>query len=588
MIFYQRYKYFLKLILCLLMVLLLKPYSVEAQQLDKIGKDSPVKVSGGISVNQTAYSAWGIDSRRDPYRYVMSGNLNFDIYGMQVPLSFSYSNQNFSYQQPFNQFALAPSYKWLKFQLGYSSMSFSPYTLGGHTFFGGGVEGSPSDKWDFAVMYGRLRKAVEVDTLNTATVPAYQRMGYGFKTEYKHANGNLGITFFKGEDDPSSLKGEIPEGLLPEENLAVSIYAGQKMGNLTVQAEVASSMLTHDMNASSKNDASSVYGWLYEPKTSSSVHWAFNGGVSYQLKGWNVGATYERIEPEYRTLGNYYANNDLETASVNIAGQLFNGKVSLSTNIGGQRDNLSGDKASDMTNMNVALNLSWAATEKLNLTGSYSNFRSYTVIRSQFEQINQADPLLQLDTLNYTQLTDAGNLGVNWMLSSSKEKSQSLALNLNYQQTGAEQSDQSEELASSRFWNGATSWSWAHRPSDWRLGLSANVSYSEANAMTPSSLTLGPTFSANKGFLDKKLKTRTSLSYNQSMQDGETQGTVISWRLGASTSIKKAHNLNFNTVLLNRETNGENKQAFTELTITLGYSYRFSGLKKEEKPEEQQ
>ena len=59
-------------------------------------------------------------------------------------------------------------------------MSFSPYTLSGHEFLGGGVELTP-DKipFKFSAMYGRLQKATEPDTLSGD--PSYKRMGGGFK-----------------------------------------------------------------------------------------------------------------------------------------------------------------------------------------------------------------------------------------------------------------------------------------------------------------------------------------------------------------------------------------------------------------------
>lgn len=566
----------------ILLFTFLSSHQLWSQQLDKIGKEPPVKVSGGVSFNQTGYSAWGMDSRRDPYRYIVSGNLNFDVYGMAVPLSFSYSNQNFSYNQPFNQFSLSPTYKWMNFQLGYSSMSFSPYTLGGHTFFGGAVSGSPNEKWDFSIMYGRLKKAVEYDSKNPNGEASYRRMGYGFKTEYRHKTGNVGVTLFHVKDDKSSYKADtIPEGVLPEENLATSIYVGQVIiPNLTIQTEVGLSFLTSDLNAEKRNIESADI--IFVDRTSTVMYWALNGGLNYQLKGWNLGATYERIGPEYRTLGSYYANSDLETASLNVSGGLFNSKVTVGANIGSQKDNLSGDNSSDMSNINMAFNLSWMITEKVNTNFSYSNFRSFTVIRDQFEMINEADPLQQLDTLNYTQLTDAGNMSVNWRIGNSKKIAQNVSFNLNYQQTSSNQSDQAAANAASEFWNGALGWNWGHKPLDLRLGFSANASYSIAGGDIPSTFTTGPTLSCTKGFFNKKLKARTSLSLNQSRADNQIQTMVYSWRLGGSTTFKEAHSINLSTVLLNREDVKNNEATITELTVNLSYAYRFSGLKKKD------
>lgn len=83
-------------IFCLLCIAL----SVKAQNLESIGKQKPLAVTGGVSFNQIFYAVNGIESRRDPYSYYASGNLNLSLYGWSVPLSFSVSNQNTSFQQP--------------------------------------------------------------------------------------------------------------------------------------------------------------------------------------------------------------------------------------------------------------------------------------------------------------------------------------------------------------------------------------------------------------------------------------------------------------------------------------------------------
>src|SRR6478735_7119623 len=81
-----------------------------AQDLTKLGKSNPLKISGGVSANQIFYTASGIQNRRDPYSYFLTGNLNFNIYEWNIPVSFTLSNQNISVQQPFNQYSIHPTY----------------------------------------------------------------------------------------------------------------------------------------------------------------------------------------------------------------------------------------------------------------------------------------------------------------------------------------------------------------------------------------------------------------------------------------------------------------------------------------------
>ncbi len=113
--------------LCLPILFFLHPgtYSF-SQNLEAIGKEKPIKVTGGVSLSQIVYGVSGIDSRRSPYSYFASGNLNISLYGFSIPLSFSLSNQNVSFQQPFNQLTLHPTYKWATAHVGFISMSYSP------------------------------------------------------------------------------------------------------------------------------------------------------------------------------------------------------------------------------------------------------------------------------------------------------------------------------------------------------------------------------------------------------------------------------------------------------------------------------
>ena len=66
-------------------------------------------------------------------------------------------------------------------------MSYSPYTLGGHQFTGGGIDLTP-DNWNISFMCGRMQKPVEFDSTNTYTtvLAAYRRWGIGGKVRYDH------------------------------------------------------------------------------------------------------------------------------------------------------------------------------------------------------------------------------------------------------------------------------------------------------------------------------------------------------------------------------------------------------------------
>lgn len=546
-----------------------------SQDLETIGKQDALKINGGVSLNQIFYTAKGIESRRDPYSYFLTGNLNMSLYGFSVPLSFAISNQNRSFQQPFNQFSLHPKYKWVTAHVGYTSVNFSPYTLGGHIFRGVGVELTPG-KFHFSAMYGRLRKAVEIDTVRNS-VPAFQRDGFGFKTGYRDGNDYAEVSLFHGKDDVNSISLlPVDDSLLPEENLVMSISAGKSIfEKITLTSEFASSAITRDVRVENGNERApfSSVGGLFATRLSTSYYNAFKAGLNYLGTNYTLGLGYERIAPGYRTHGAYYFNNDLENYTVNASSSLMEGKLNLSANVGTQHDNLDNTKVSTMKRFVGALNVAYAPTEKLALSANYSNFQSFTNVRSQFVNINQLTPYDNLDTLKFTQLTQSVNLSANYSLAGDANRKQFISGNLSVQDA-AEQQSQVTQNSGSRFYNLNTSYSLSFIPSNFMLSVSYNASQNKAQ--TTDLITHGPSVSLNKTLMERKLRLTLSTAYNNSVSQGSSINKIINVRTNATYTIVKKHNFNLGLMAVNRHaTESTGPKSFTEFTGTLAYSYSF-------------
>lgn len=552
--------------------------TVIAQNLEAIGKEKPVQISGGVSLNQIFYSVNGIESRRDPYSYYASGNINFSLYGWSVPLSFSLSNQNVSFQQPFNQYSLHPTYKWITGHFGYTSMSFSPYTVNGHIFMGGGVDVAPQGKFRLSGFYGRLLKAVEPDTNNVRALPAFKRMGYGFKASYGEGNSFVDLIVFHAQDELSSVS-FIPDSVdvLPEENLVMSISAGKTIfKHFLLKAELAGSALSRDTRAEESDHRHPLAntGFLYTSRLSSSYYKAFKTSLNYQQESYVLGVSYERIDPLYRTLGAYYFNNDLENITANGALAMLQGKVNVAVSAGTQRDNLDGSKASIMRRMVGSLNVGYTPSQKLNFSGSYSNFQTFTNIRSQFVDINQLTPYDNLDTLNYRQISQNANLTAMYMFGSNEQKRQSVNANFTFQDSADKQGGVSQN-SGMQFYNMNVAYALNLVPKNTMVSVSFNTTLNEASHN--SSRTLGPTAAVSRSFFDKKLRATLSSAYNTTYSDSRKINTIINARTSASVTLQKKHNINFNAVAVNRQSNQEGAaRAFTEFTATLGYSYSFN------------
>lgn len=557
---------------------LLSAWQLRAQNLETIGKGKALTVSGGLSFNQLVYAASGIESRRDPYSYYASGNMTFSLYGWSVPLSFTLSNQNVSYQQPFNQYGIRPTYKWITGHIGYSSMSFSPYTLNGHIFKGAGVDLAPGDKFRFSAMYGRLLRAVQPDTLSeNAPAPSFRRMGYGFKARYGDSKYFGEVSLFRAKDDSASIR-YIPEteGVLPQENLVVSIGGGITfLQKLLLKGELASSAITRDLRAaqSDKKGFHGSFGNLFTPRISTAYYKALKGSLSYMGNGFTVGAGYERIDPEYRTLGAYYFNSDLENITVNGATALAGGRINVAANVGTQRDNLDGSKISTMRRWVSSFSVGFVPNERLNISTSYSNFQTYTNIRSQFVNINQLTPYDNLDTLNFTQISQNLNANANYQLGSDRQRRQSLSTNISVMKA-ADRQGAVEQNTGTVFYNMNGAYSLNLVPKNFTASVSVN--YSRNRSLLAASSTLGPTLAVSKGMFERKLRVTGAVSMNNTFTAGVMRNRVLSVRGNASYTLKQKHNFNVTLVALNRMARQETgTKDFTEFTGTLGYSYSF-------------
>ncbi len=544
-----------------------------AQNLESIGQGEAFSFSGGLNVNQVFYTADGIDNRRDPYNYFISGNLNVSLYGWSIPFSFSYSDQNTSFQQPFNQFGMSPTYRNTTAHLGYRSMSFSRYSLSGHLFLGGGVETQVGEKLKIAMMYGRLQKAVPPDTTQTLNIPAYRRMGGGGKITYGTASDYLDVVVFKARDDENSLVGQVSE-LTPEENLVIGIGFGlSPIKGLSVKGEFAGSGISTDTR-SEQTSAGNLYdhmGFLFKPRVSTSYYKAMNGTLQYQFSQYVFGVNYERVDPGYRTLGAYYFNNDLENVSLIHQSSWLDQKLNLNLRMGIQKNNLENTELSSMKRLSWSGSVNYMITPRITTQLNFSDFNTYVNFRPLVEVIDQSTPYDNLDTLNYHQLARQASSNFNIVLNESTESRQNLSINFSYQETTEDRATE-VQYAGTRFFNLNSAYLLNLGESGWSFSLAGNVNVTRART---DHLIIGPSTSVRRRILENQLSTHLTFSFNQSRVDGTGAGRIYNLRAGGSYSLN-SHQFSLNVTAIDRFSPGrETGQRYRELVAELGYHYSF-------------
>ncbi len=549
-----------------------------AQNIDigTIGKGQALKLSGGISTNSIFYTS-NQNTGREAFTYFVQGNVNVGFYQFSMPISYSYSNQGsqLDFQVPFkfNRLSLHPKYKWIQAHIGDVSMTFSPYTLSGHLFTGGGVELTPKGNFKISAMTGRFLKATE-DDADARTIPAFSRYGYGLKLEYDKDKYKVGFTGFYAKDQLNSIS-MVPEdkGVTPKENLVLSFAGGYKLlENLQLNAEYAATAITQDLRAETIETGQGVTGLLFDNRASTEYHNALKVGFDYSFLKSSVGIAYERIDPGYQTLGAYFFNNDFENITLNTSTTFFNDKLNLAFNIGYQRDNLERQKE-QATNRTVgAVNATYTASETLSLTASYSNFSTFTNARvNQFETINDDNLLDNADEqFDYTQLSQNANLSLNYIISKKANLQQNLNLNYALADVSNEQGGVVRIGDASTFHNVNASYTIGFPKR--RLNVTTALNGTLNTIGREDATTWGPTLGVNKKFFENALNAGFATSYNTS-QGMASQTSVANIRLNASYLYKEKHNFNVNAIQLFRTlANSTNR----DLTVTFGYSYAFN------------
>lgn len=530
------------------------------QQLDKVGEEDGLKVNGGISFDQLYRE--NSHSEGNPWSTVVTGRLNTSIYGFSVPMSFTWSNEKWTYSQPFNQFSLSPSYKWLTLHMGWSSMNFSQYGLSGHSFAGAGVEANPSDDFSISAMYGRLQKESRGDTAKGYD-PVYRRTGTGMKGAFNFDRGEASMSLFYAADDTHKPVEYIDSlGITPKENIILSGHVNYRLtDDLSVVTDIGISNLSNDRRYSRASDLNG---------TATSRYHAAKTSLSYNTSIGSIGGTIEYVEPGYESLGAYHTVNDFVHYTMDVATSLFEGRVTATASGGVRQNNLEDRSDSDTQDIVSNITVGFNPSERLMFNLVYSNYTSYTHVQTQFEEVEAQTEYELMDTLRFTQISENANLSANWRLSDSEKDNHALMFNLSVQKASQSQSD-APENTNTTFISASSGYQWSRKPQNFSLSLNTNYSRNK----TPEQINeiAGPVLNARKSFFDKTLQSSLSASWNGTYIDGRSSGSVFTTRLNQSYTLKKKHRFSLSGTCNRRTEDGNDKQYFT---ISFRYNYNFS------------
>lgn len=567
---------------CLLFffAILYQPIQGYSQDIEQSLKAKPFDFHGGISTNESWYAVSGREQRADPLFWNVNANIDFRIYGIDVPFTASFSKQNSQYTHPFNVYGISPTYKGVTVHLGYRSMQFSQYTLSGLTFFGVGVEVKPKNGgWEFASMVGRFDRDIPINIPVGASelTPHFHRLGFGVKGVYEFKSQRVELSIFKAKDDAQSLDTSVTRKyqLTPQENLAVGIATKHKLfGNFTLGFDLAISMLTVDTQAPDREFTGYTYannlGFLFRPKESSTVSKVIGTTLGYSNGKYSLGLSFKQVDPGYSTLGTAFISNDYREYAANGSISVFKQKVTLNGNFGFQETNLQGDGKNTATRAVGSGTLSATITSNLLASFTFSNFNSVTTPSA----INLIDTVKYMQVNSSYNFTTSYNFGQGVMRSGVNFSAVYSLANDNYK-TPVTQKNSNTKVTSLNIGYQLT-----HNLS----GFNANIgaSYTNMSMETMSNESQGVSLGLGQPFFKKVLKVSLSGSYANTKTNGVDDGAVTTATLSFLVTFQKKHSIRLNNNLLYRlqrlqqaeSSSTSNKNSF-EYRGSFTYSFNF-------------
>ncbi len=534
-----------------------------AQSIETIANSRPVTMGGNISASDN------IEFLSDSVSnyYYIGGGISTKFFGIiDVPISFAFSDNSLTKNMalPFNRFSLNPSYKGYTAYAGFNSMSFSKYTLSGHDYFGGGFGYAGSGAWNVEAFFGRLRKAVVPDS--TTTQAGYSRLGGGIKLGYKADKYEVVANMIKIRDRKGSVdfSGFENQYVSPKDNIATSVALKLNLiDNLSLQGEYGLS----SMGEFGVSDAELEPGRV--------LYQAFDAAISYSTSIGSIGVSYDRLPPNYETLGGYYFSEDEEQVAIDIATTIME-KVSVSGNFGYRHDNVDDQQLSTNKSLAYSVNISGNPMERLSLSASVNNNQNYVNLRDNLEQLVKMSEFEDLDTNEYSRLSLSTSFNANYSTQPSEVMTNSFYSSFSLNTTSDEQRYDTAS-ANSKIYNlnlgSNTSFTVPKINVGFNIGLSKTDTRSQAYKMFTLTGTVSKSFESG-------LSLSAAYTYAGTKTDTISSG-VSNLRASASYSLFKKHSIGMSFCYIHNPMSAALPNRYT-LSFNYGYGFTLIGDKKKE------
>jgi len=537
---------------------------------DTAKKEPIIKLNGSISLGywmsiSKKESADNTTYTQTPNWYI-SGQPTITVMNVDFPFSGTYSNQEFDYTQPFNQYGLSPTYKWATFHIGYRNLKFSDFTMAGVTFLGGGLELNPG-KLRVGLFYGRFAKGISEDSVVAAQqgitiIPTYERWGYGLKLGYGSLKNHIDFIATKLYDDTSSIKNS-NDNITPSSNVTVGVsskFSVFKRIHGTVDAGL--SLITKDIRLDTLPFPElNQYKSILPINASTMINPAFKAGIGYSGKLFDISVQSDYIGPNYESLGIYFIQNDLFRTTIRPKLKLFKRKLNISGSYGIQSDNVADQKIATTTRLIQSGNISLSLIKGLILQGNFSNYGT-----------DQSSGKIQLnDSIRVSQVNQC--FGGSIMYSKMGEK-----IFTNVSATYNQQSLNDLNVVTAKYTESDIKTTslmigMSHSPSKLSLGL--GLLYNDINVSTGNSVGFGPSLSFSSSLFKGKVSFNSNASYQSRRVNSNSDGNILTVSSNLTINAWDNHRIGLRSQYSKNNSSSQSIFLLTQNRIGFTYGYSF-------------
>jgi hypothetical protein len=551
-----------------------------AQDVATIAKSDPLIMTGSVgTANTYHYSSVG-DGYASPWNNTIYANLNISLFGISMPFTFYYSNDNTSFSYPHITFNLTPTYKNWTGHIGQSSMAFSSYVLN-MSWSGVGLEYN-SDRLRVGAFYGKLRSAVNDDPTNPAArKPQYRRMGWGFKVGYGSSNNYIDLYLLRAYDCLNTVNEAWRDVISPQENIVVGLRGAVtpvKWASLT--ANVAASAFSTDTRAEKvQDDAAARWDKVFDVRYSSMARFAGDATLNLHLPGdINTSVCYRMIQPDYTSLGTYYMSNNYHSLGISASTMLFH-KISLSGTFSGQKDNLTNKQLFTTSGYVYSAMASTRLGNHFNLSVSYNGYtQKQSDGTAKVNDSTRVNRQLNSFSLTPTYMFDTDQLGHN------------ISVTANFT-SNKDRNKYTESVNHSNVSTMALGMNYGLHVKPWETDFSLSFSHQQTKGYRSKYRSEVGTLSASRSFLQEQnlhLSASMSLCYNE--VERQSKSLSMGGDISAGYTLKKAHTFSasasFNKYGDVNISKTRSNLDCTDITCSLNYAYTFSLLEIKRKVKE--